>query len=137
MKILPARELRPDAEMREKAVNLKAIAPWGTEHWEKIVNGELFDGLESWLPWLVDINQVLPDLLDSTGHVVLVEPSRLRSKAIDLKDEERDLARSLAGTWGALTEEGEPVAFPSLYVSYDRLLEKSEAAVLTLDNNPK
>jgi transcription-repair coupling factor (superfamily II helicase) len=137
VKILPARELRPDAEMREKAVNLKAIAPWGTEHWEKIVNGELFDGLESWLPWLVDINQVLPDLLDSTGHVVLVEPSRLRSKAIDLKDEERDLARSLAGTWGALTEEGEPVAFPSLYVSYDRLLEKSEAAVLTLDNNPK
>ena len=136
-KIVPARELRPDAGIREKAADLKATAPWGTEHWEKIVNGELFDGLESWLPWLVDTNQVLPDLLDKTGHVVLVDPSKLRSKAIDLRDEERDLARSLAGTWGATTEDGEPVAFPSLYVSYERLLERSEAAVLTLDNNPK
>ena len=136
VKIVPARELRPDLEMREKAENLKMTAPWGTEHWEKIVNGELFDGLESWLPWLVDTNQVLPDLLGRAGHVVLVEPSRLRRKAIDLKDEERDLARSLAGTWGALTEDGEPVAFPSLYVSYERLIEGSEAAVLTLDNNP-
>ena len=30
-----------------------AKEPWGREHWERISQGLQFDGMESWLPWLV------------------------------------------------------------------------------------
>ena len=28
--------------------------PWGREQWERLAEGQTFDGMESWLPWLVD-----------------------------------------------------------------------------------
>ena len=37
-------------------------APWGRAQWERLAEGQLFDGMESWLPWLVDDDRVLPDL---------------------------------------------------------------------------
>ena len=28
--------------------------PWGRHQWERLAEGQLFDGMESWLPWLAD-----------------------------------------------------------------------------------
>src|SRR5690606_19064519 len=62
VEIFPAREIVPTDEVRERAERLVAIEPWGREHWERLADGQTFDGMESWLPWLVDDEQLLPDL---------------------------------------------------------------------------
>ena len=43
--------------------------------------------------------QLLTDVLPPTAKVVLVEPRRMRDRAIDLLAEEDDLAKALASTW--------------------------------------
>ena len=52
--IFPARELVPDDAVRARAAELVAEQPWGREQWERLAEGTLFDGMESWLPWLTD-----------------------------------------------------------------------------------
>ena len=125
------RELLPTAEVRARAEALVGREPWGRAQWERIAEGQLFDGMESWLPWLVDDERVLPDLLGPAARVVLVDPRRMRDRAAELLDEEAALADALAVTWGA-AEEAEASSFPRLHVAYDRLLERTDAAVLSL-----
>ena len=100
IRVFPARELRPDVGMRERAAGLAKTEPWCREHMERIASGELFDGMESWLPWLMADDAVLPDLLGPTALVLLVEPRRLADRATDIEAETDDLTRSLAVTWG-------------------------------------
>ena len=64
--------------------------------------GQVFDGMESWLPWLVDDERVLPDLVGPGGRIVLVDPRRIRDRAVELNDEEAALAGALAVTWGVV-----------------------------------
>ena len=59
----------------------------------------MFDGMESWLPWLVDDDVVITDLVPADGLIVLVEPKRIRDRAREILAEEIDLAASLARTW--------------------------------------
>ena len=74
----PCRELLPDTEVRTRAAQLVAEQPWGREQWDRLADGELFDGMESWLPWLAGGERVLFDLVDDDALVVAVEPRRLR-----------------------------------------------------------
>ncbi len=73
--------------------------PWGREHWERLAEGIMFDGMESWLPWLATDERILTDLVPAGSRIVLVEPRRMRDRAHDLLAEEDDLARALATTW--------------------------------------
>ena len=141
----PAREMRPDAAMRERAAALAISEPWCREHMERLGRGELFDGMESWLPWLAPDEIVLPDLLGPDALVVLCEPRRLADRAADITAETDDLTRSLAVTWGLRSpvdagdhhENGPDVAgaaFPRLHVAFDRLLARCEAAVWSVDS---
>ena len=127
VRLFPARELRPTAEVRARAAALVGAEPWGREHWERLAEGTFFDGMESWLPWLSsDATQpprLLTDLLPLDAQVLLVEPRRLRDRAADLLAEEDDLARSLAKTWGADND-----TFPRLHLDADRLLASVSAA---------
>ncbi len=130
-RIFPARELRPDASIRQRARELIDAEPWGQEHWQRIADGELFDGMESWLPWLVQAGgRVLMDLLSPDAHVVLIEPKRLRDRALDIAAEAEDLTHTLAATWGA---EG-ATEFPLLHVKFERLMQHCEAKLLVLDS---
>ena len=52
--IFPARELMPTDDVRATAAKLVETEPWGREQWERLAEGAHFDGMESWLPWLVD-----------------------------------------------------------------------------------
>ena len=52
--VFPARELLPSPAVRERANHLLADEPWGREQWERLAEGTVFDGMESWLPWLVE-----------------------------------------------------------------------------------
>ncbi len=122
------RELVLDDVMRKRSAALVGEEPWGRQQWERLADGKVFDGMESWLPWLVDGDELLVDLLGPDALVVLVEPRRVRDRAAELLDEEAALAEALASTWGADT--GRPT--PRLHVPFDRLLAATEAAVVSL-----
>ena len=123
----PCRELRPDEAMRARAHQLVADEPWGREQWDRIADGALFDGMESWLPWLVDTEAALPDLIPADGLVVLVEPRRIRDRATDILAEEADLASSLARTWDVAADD-----VHRLHLPFDRLLAHVDAPAWTL-----
>ena len=71
--IFPTRELLPTDDVRERAAALVSQQPWGREQWERLAEGQLFDGMESWLPWLTDREHLLTDLLPNDALVLLVE----------------------------------------------------------------
>jgi transcription-repair coupling factor (superfamily II helicase) len=100
VEIWPARELIMTEDLRQRAGALIAEEPWGREHWERLAEGAIFDGMESFLPWLLSEQTLLTDVLPKSSKVILIEPRRLRDRAHDLLSEEEDLARSLASTWG-------------------------------------
>jgi transcription-repair coupling factor (superfamily II helicase) len=122
------RELLLDDAMKERAAELVASAPWGRAQWNRLADGELFDGMESWLPWLVGGDELLTDLLGPDGLVILVEPRRGRDRASELLDEEGALAEALAVTWG-LEDAGDT---PRLHVPYERLLARCASHLLSL-----
>ncbi len=130
--IFPARELTPTTSVRERAARLVATEPWGREHWERLAEGAHFDGMESWVPWLVDDDQLLTDLLPDTAKVLLVEPRRMRDRATELLAEEDDLAKALASTWARDADK----EFPRLHAEPDRLLA-TVGAFWTIDSSPE
>ena len=133
-----AREVVASEAIADRARDLVASEPWGREHWERLSDGEFFDGMESWLPWLTDRDSVLVDHVGADALVVLVEPRRLRDRAGDIRDEEADLATTLARTWGAIDDDGDSEdEFPRLHVPFDRILTETEAPVWTMTTAPE
>jgi transcription-repair coupling factor (superfamily II helicase) len=138
VEVFGCREVLPTAAVRARAAALVGTEPWGRAQWERLAEGQLFDGMESWLPWLVDDERVLADLVGPGGLVVLVDPRRVRDRAAELNDEEAALAGALAVTWDVVrrddagTDEAPSDRFPRLHVRYDRLLERCGAPVLSI-----
>ncbi len=133
VELFGCRELLPTESVRARAAKLVALEPWGREQWERLSEGQVFDGMESWLPWLAEEEQVLLDLVGDDALVLLVEPRRMRDRAADLLAEEADLASSLSRTWGA----GDDEDFPRLHLSFDRLLSHTSAAAWTVTTAPE
>ena len=133
VEIFPARELILGDRERELARGLVARHPWGRQHWDRLADGEVFDGMESWLPWLSDEERLLPDLLPDGSRVVVAEPTRSRGRAAELVAEEVDLAGSLAQTWGAVATN----SFPRLHLDFDRLLARYDGPVLSMSAVPE
>ncbi|MEM1333474.1 MAG: transcription-repair coupling factor, partial [Actinomycetota bacterium] len=132
VRVFPARELTPTAEVRARAERLVETEPWGREQWERLAEGTHFDGMESWLPWLVDDGQLLTDLLPESAKVLLVEPRRMRDRAADLIAEEADLAAALASSWAR----DEDTTFPRLHADPDTLLA-SAGSFWSIDSTPE
>jgi transcription-repair coupling factor (superfamily II helicase) len=130
--IFPTRELLPTDEVRERAAALVATEPWGREQWERLADGHVFDGMESWLPWLCADDHLLSDLLPDTALVLLVEPKRMRDRAQELLDEERALAGTLATTWGAAADRD----LPRLSLDFDRVLAHTRAGAVSVLATP-
>jgi transcription-repair coupling factor (superfamily II helicase) len=128
VELFGCRELIADEAMRKKAAALVGSAPWGRHQWDRLADGDQFDGMESWLPWLVDSVELITDLLGDDSQVVLVEPRRMRDRAAELGDEESALADALATTWGL--EAGDRT--PRLHVPFDRLLARAKSTVVSL-----
>jgi len=148
------RELVLTDAVRARAAELVEQAPWGRRSWERLAGGEAFDGMESWLPWLQPEEELLTDLLDERAQVVVVEPRRVRDRALEIVSEETALAGTLAATWGAVPrpdgrpraeppgaepadvpapgEEGAGSVFPRLHLPFERLLARTRAATLAL-----
>ncbi|MGA9278637.1 transcription-repair coupling factor [Ilumatobacter sp.] len=131
-RIFPARELTPTADVRERATALLETEPWGREQWERLAEGNHFDGMESWLPWLVDDDTLITDVLPDNSKVLLVEPRRMRDRAADLIAEEDDLARTLASTWARDPDK----TFPRLHADPDVLLAGA-GSFWSIDSTPE
>lgn len=147
--IVPCRELLPTTSVRMRAEELMRTEPWGRSNWERITQGLHFEGMESWLPWLSEQEDILPDRLGDDALILLFEPRRMRDRAGELLDEEAALAMALAETWGATAPGGSVRAaakaaanpegevtdpFPRLHAPFDRLLSKTKADTLTLSS---
>jgi transcription-repair coupling factor (superfamily II helicase) len=128
VELFGCRELVADDAMRERAAELVGTQPWGRHQWDRLADGDQFDGMESWLPWLSDDEELVCDLLGDDALVVLVEPRRIRDRAGELLEEEAALADALASTWGL--EQGDDA--PRLHVPFDRLLTRTRAGVASL-----
>jgi transcription-repair coupling factor (superfamily II helicase) len=131
--IFPTRELLPTDDVRARAASLLTEQPWGREQWDRLAEGQVFDGMESWLPWLTDREHLLTDLLPDTALALLVEPKRMRDRAQELLDEEASLAGTLAVTWGAGAERD----LPRLSLDFDRLLAHTRAGAVSLLATPE
>ena len=117
--IFPARELQITYEVKDMARSLVATEAWGREHWDRLSDGANFDGMESWLPWLITEELLLTDILPKDSELLLVDPKRMRTRAHDLLAEEDDLARALASTWARDADK----SFPRLHAEVERLFE--------------
>ncbi|MDQ1373409.1 MAG: hypothetical protein QOJ09_747, partial [Actinomycetota bacterium] len=69
--IFGCRELLPTDDVRTRASQLVAVEPWGREQWERLAEGQVFDGMESWLPWLTQGEHVLLDLVGDDAQLLL------------------------------------------------------------------
>jgi len=128
--IFGCREMVLTDAMRARAGELAASGTFSRGQWERLAEGEAFDGMEAWLPWLAEDEMLLSDLLGPGAQVVLVAPRRLRDRAVEVYEEEGSLTETLAMTWG---ERGpERGGLPRLHVAFDRLLARTAAPVLSL-----
>lgn len=156
--LFSCRELLATDKVRARAEDLIASAPWGREQWERLAQGLTFEGMESWLPWLIEDDQVLADLIGDDAQVVWFAPTRMRARAEEMLAEEDDLAVTLARTWNVAPSETsnaamhEPSAqsdvadappaddnppFPRLHVDFARILARSDAAVISVTSVPE
>ncbi len=114
--VAPAREwlLGPDA--RQRAERMIDLAPWGRSTFDRLATGQLFDGMEGWMPLFVDAPRtLLDDVVGAT--VVVVEPDRVQARLAELLEEERELTDAVAATWKATAE------IPLLHQGWSRVLE--------------
>lgn len=109
----PVREVRPDHATVATAKDLLVTEPWAAAAWDRIVAGQIFAGIESWLPWLAPERSLIDELFRQ-GNLVLVEPERALARSRDLLKEETDLAAALAPTWGENAPDAG--AHPSLFL---------------------
>ena len=124
IEVYPAREFRPDHRTRQRALDLITAQPWASSTWERISQGQMFSGIESWMPWLSDDVNLL-DELPQSASVVLVDPVRAADRSRDLIEEEAELAAALAPTWG----ESAPDAgqHPALFLGLGDSLSRHDA----------
>jgi transcription-repair coupling factor (superfamily II helicase) len=115
----PAREVRPDPEMRARAKKLVREEPWSASTWDRVAEGVSFPGIESWLPWMAEPVSMI-DALPSGADLVIVEPSRALDRARELVKEEAELAAALAQTWG--DQAPEAGAHPALFLDLEESL---------------
>ncbi len=107
----PSREVRPNGQLAAIASRLLRSEPWAAATWDRIAEGQVFSGIESWLPWLAPPRTALSEL-PVGGTLVVFDPIAVTDRARDLASEETDLARALAPTWGA----GATIDHPPLYL---------------------
>lgn len=131
--IFACREVLDSPDLRTRAEALIASQPWGRESWERLAQGLVFDGMESWLPWLVDDDNVVVDQLGSDAQLILCEPARLRDHAVELTKDEEALAESLARTWGVDAHDG---MLPRLHVDLTRALGTNSTSLVNIVSTP-
>ena len=85
----------PDPLDRDRPPNWSGREPWAASTWDRIAEGQLFPGIESWLPWLAEPISLI-DAAPVRPGLLVVEPTRALDRARELIKEETELAEALA-----------------------------------------
>ncbi len=128
VQIFPARELLPTSDLKLRAEQLITDAPWGRSHWEKFADGEIFDGMESWLPWLTQSQETILDHLPADALVLLTDPSRSRSRVEEISREEDQIGSVLSQTWNI----GDAALSKKLHLPLEKVLENKPVSLVSL-----
>ena len=121
VQIFPARELLPTKSVKDRAMGLISSAPWGRAHWEKIADGEIFDGMESWLPWVVDKEETILGCLPQSSRLIFIDPERSKRKAEELSFDESRIVSVLSQTWNIENE----ALTKRLHVPFDKIFQQA------------
>ena len=127
--ILPAREFTATPAIRQRASTLAESQAWASSSLQRLVEGQCFDGMEGFFGLLDQDRITVTSLLGPQASIVLLEPTRLRSRALELLDEERSLVTSLLETWDA---KGIDTAAVGLHADLDQLLSTSDAVTISM-----
>ena len=76
--VAPAREWLLSEDARRRAERMIDAMPWGRSTFDRLATGQLFDGMEGWMPLFVDEPRTLLDEVDG-ATVLVVEPDRVRA----------------------------------------------------------
>jgi len=112
LRAYPAREFRPVEFVRAQAKELVRTMPAAASIWDRLAEGQIFAGMESWMPWVAEPRSLLDIATES--RLVLIDPVKSRERASELVKEEDDLASALSSSWGIA--EG---THPSLFLDLD------------------
>ena len=124
----PCRELLLTDEVRRRAGELAVVHPSLAEMLSRLADGQAVEGMESLAPVLVDEMEMLTDLLPPSGHVVVCDPERVRTRAHDLVATSQEF---LQASWAVAAGGGEaPVdlgasAYRSLAVVREDAISRS------------
>ena len=80
----PCRELLLTPAVREKARELAAAHPALAEVLDRLAEGEAVEGMEAFSPVLAERMELLIDLLPKGSRVLVCDPERIRSRAVEL-----------------------------------------------------
>lgn len=133
VQLFGCRELMLTPDVSARAERLRSKEPWGLEQWDRLANGQAFDGMESWLGWLDDREAVLPDLLTEEARLVLVDPPLVRDRARRIVEEEIALIEALSSTWGKTNA----ASVPRMHLEWDRLFASTKAPIRRLTSVPE
>ena len=128
VRIFPARELLPTEPIKNRARHLISSAPWGHSHWERIADGELFDGMESWLPWLVDKEETILDYLPENSRLIFIDPERSNRKVEELSRDENRIVPVLSQTW----EVEEDALTKRLHVPFEKIFHQTRVPTTSI-----
>ena len=130
----PAREVRPGGVLVQRASELVISEQWAASTWDRIAQGQLFPGIESWLPWVADPISLI-DAAPTEARLVVIEPARALDRARELIKEETELAQALAPTWGEQAPEAG--AHPALFLDLEeRLRDRAHLRVPAAPTGP-
>ncbi len=116
----PAREFRPNAEVAARATGLLSTHAWAADRWDLLAQRQMFEGMESWMPWVAPPSCLL-DRVGSEALVVVADPPRAIGRSRHLLSEEEELAGALSTTWAASSQVA--AQNPRLYQSLEGALE--------------
>ncbi|MCW2683726.1 MAG: transcription-repair coupling factor, partial [Blastococcus sp.] len=103
----PCRELLLSPEVRARAAALAVEHPELIEILGKLAEGIAVEGMESLIPALLgngEQMQLLTDLVHRSTHVLVCDPERVRTRAVDLV---RTAEEFLAASWSTAAEAGQ------------------------------
>ena len=105
IKILPCRELLLTPAVQAKARALINDFPQASEILEKLSEGIASEGMESFIPLLVDSTESILDRMPANTEIIFIDEERIRSRAADLlaTNEEFYLASWLNAASGGVT----------------------------------
>ena len=129
------REFLLNEEIEERARTLASTVPWTASVMNRIAEGTSFDGMEGWFGFLTPEQHLVTDFLEEPTSVVLVEPRRIRDRAVELLEEETALVESLVTTWAG-PDAGVDLETIGLHAPFDRLLSQTAVPVISMPSSP-